>query len=254
MRFFFSNLVDAAGTVITASSENTKLPARNVANGLAQKVWRTSSTAGAEWIAFDLGSAQEVASLVIFAHTLKATDTLLKIEASSVADFSVIDFASPLAWDAGAILAVFEKRVARYWRIGFTKSAAETRDVGRIFLGDYWAPASFVDHTGVDEGVEDLSVTQQGPSGQEFTDIRPRFATVSVDFIHCTEADAIQFKAISQSCGEFLPLFIQIETDPYAEKLTSVRYVRFRRAFKRAVTGFDSTLLWDVKLEFKEVL
>ena len=196
MRFFFPNLTDLPSTVISASTENPKLPARNVANGIVQKVWRTGSAAGLEWISLDLGSSLPVASVILLGHTLKASDSLLKVEASSVADYSTVEFTLPLSWDAGPILAVFERRVGRYWRISFTKAAAETRHIGRLFLGDYFEPTSFVDHDGVDEGIEDLSVTQQGQSGQEFTDIRARLGTFAINFSDCSEEDATQFKTI----------------------------------------------------------
>ncbi|MEW6304696.1 MAG: hypothetical protein AB1705_14570 [Verrucomicrobiota bacterium] len=257
MRFFYDNLIDASGVVVTTSSEQSDLPAANVTHEHKAKVWRTGSSVALEYVVFDLGSAQSVTSCIIFNHTLLNTDTLIKIQGNSSDSWASPAVDETLTWSSGAIFKVFAGGSYRYWRFTFTKaSAGVTRDIGRIFLGTYYTTTEQPDDDGLDIRPDDLSVTTVSRGGQEWTDARPQYRAFHVSFSAINSTQTDNFKTISDAVGEHTPFFVVIdETASTSLPTGEMLYVKFKKAVGRKVNSHDgSEYKWDVKMELKEQL
>lgn len=253
MRFFYDNLIDYAGVVLTPTSEVSSLPVENVINELRKRVWRTGTSVAAEKIVIDLGSAKAVTSIILLDHTLTAADTLIKLEANSSDAWGAPPVSETLTWASGTISKTFASQTYRYWRLNFTKSAAgESRDIGRIFLGTYAETEHQPDFAGYDESREDPSRKAKTLGGQTWTDRQEQFDVVTTEMSHVSLTLADQLKTIARAVGQSISFFVQVDT---VSPLNTIYYVKFRRAFGRSVVAVDSTLIWDMaKLEMEEQL
>lgn len=276
MRFFYDNLIDASGTVLTASSEVATLPVSNLANEFRTRIWRTGTGSATETVTIDLGSAQDVSSIILLDHTLTAADSAIAIQANNADAWGAPAFSQALAWQAGTIYAVFDAvKNFRYWRLTFTKSAAgESRDIGRLFLGTYYQTTEDPDYDGYQESVEDYSRVQKSLGGQTYTDLLPRYAALQTKFSDIRNEQTQAFKAIAQQVGESISFFIQVfpgagttgdsmditadddvlTVDESLEQLNKLWYVKFTKATALKVSGMDNDLIWSVTLDFEEQL
>lgn len=252
MRFWYNNLIDASGVVITPSSAHTNLPGTNVANAARKRVWRTGTSTALEAIVFDLGSAQSVTSVILLDHTLTASDTLIKVQGHTSDSWATPDVNETLTWASGTIHKTFTSASKRYWRVTFTKSAAgETRDIGRIFLGTYYETTEGPDYDGYSESLNDPSRKTKSLAGQTYTEALEKFSTLDVDFsdIGNTQVDALE--TVFDTVGQSVSFFVQAQT---TSPLSDVWYVKATRPFERSVSGFDSAYRWNCKLELEEQL
>lgn len=252
MRIFYNNLIDASGVVITPSSENSLLPAANVADVQRKKVYRTGTAAAAQTIVFDLLSAKSVTAIILLDHTLTAADTLIKLEGHTADSWGAPSFSQSLTWEAGTISQVFSSQSYRYWRLSFTKSASgETRDIGRIFLGTYFEPNDEPDYGGFDQEIVDPSERQRSTGGQEYANVREQYEAVKLTFSIIPEADAVTYKTIFTTVGMFLPFFLQVQS---TSPLNKIYYVKFAKNYGRQVHSVDASFFWNTKLDFNEQL
>lgn len=253
MRFFYDNLIDNSGVVLTPTSEVDTLPAENVINELRKRVWRTGAASATERLVIDLGSAQAVTALILLDHTLTSSDTVLKLEANSSDSWGAPAFTQNLTWADGTILQTFASQTYRYWRLSFTKSSSsESRDIGRIFLGTYAATEHQPDFDGHDEKLEDPSRRAKTLGGQTWTDLQEQYKVINSQLSHVSQTMADQIKTIVEAVGQSISFFVQVDT---VSPLDTVYYVKFTRAFGRGVVAVDSTLIWDLaKLEMEEQL
>lgn len=252
MRFWYSNNIDSASVAITASSAPDALPPSNVAHEFRSRKWRTLGTVAAEWIVFDLVSAVAATSVIILDHDLTAGDSLIKIEAHTSNSWGSPAFSQTLTYAAGTISATFASQSYRWWRVSFTKSASsEIRNIGRIYIGTYYDTTEQPDYDGFTETTEDLTTIQTSRGGQTYADQRSQFKMLSVDFSRVNNTQAAQLLTIFEAVGQFRSFYVQIETTP---ALTKIWYVKRTDKHKRKVSGFDSSYLWDFKLEFSEQL
>jgi hypothetical protein len=256
LRLFYNNLIDASGVGISSTSQaSTSLAPANVAHEFKTKVWRTGTSVAAESITFDLLSAKDVTSLILFAHTLTGSDTSLELRASTD-NFAASDvLIATLTYAASTIKATFSVQTYRYWRVKFTKSAAgESRDIGRIFLGTYYETPIQPDWDGVKITPKDLSAKTRSAGGQTYTDRRSRYRTVTTDFsgVSTTMKDGI--KTVTDLTGTATSLFLQVDPNG-ATELSEIFYVKFTEAVPREADGIDaSDVTWDLKMDFEEML
>jgi hypothetical protein len=252
MRFFYDNLIDYSGVLLLPSSAQSTLPASNVANEHRKRVWRTGTSAAAENLVIDLGSAKAVTAVILLDHTLTASDTLIKLEGHTTNAWGAPTFTQALTWASGTIAQVFASQTLRWWRISFTKSAAgETRDLGRVFLGTYYETPIDPDADGYDEELNDPSRKTKSLGGQTYTEILEKFGVPAVKFSAIDQTMRDNLKTIFDAVGEAVSFFVQVQS---TSPLNKVWYVKLRRAFKTPVKGMDSTLLWDVSLDLEEQL
>jgi hypothetical protein len=254
LNLFYNNLIDGGSVLITASSEaSTSLSASNVAHEHKSKVWRTGTSTAAEYILFDLASAQDVTSVIIFAHTLTGSDSTIQLRASTD-NFAASDVLVSALTYAETISATFSTATYRYWKIVFTKSASgESRDIGRIFLGTYYATEIQPDWDGLKIDRKDLSVKSKSAGGQTYTDQRPQYRSPVAEFssVSTTMKDALV--TVTDSVGTHTSLFIQVDSTASTE-VSEILYVKFNEAAgcKASGVGSDDDITWDLKLDFEE--
>lgn len=254
MRLFWNNLIDAAGVGISASSAVSTLPASNLANAARTKVWRTGTSVAAEYVTFDLGSAQACTAAIILAHTLLAGDSLIQVRGSTD-NFSASNvLVATFTWASGPMLIAFGSASYRYWRIAFTKaSAGVARDIGRIFLGTYHETSVQPDYDGYEAANRDLSISQRSIAGQHYSDQRGAMREFRTDFSGILQTELDNLLAIFAAVGTHTSLFIQVDPSGPAE-LAEPIYCRFTNDLRRQVDGFDSGLRWNTSLEYTEQL
>lgn len=253
MRFFYDNLIDYAGVVLTPTSEVAALPATNVINELRKRVWRTTTSGPTERLVIDLGSAKAVTAIILLDHSLTAADSAIKIEAHTSDSWGAPSFTQNLTWAEDIIAQTFASQTYRYWRLSFTKvSVAVSRDIGRIFLGTYAETEHQPDFSGYDESRDDPSRNAKTLGGQTWTDRQEQFDTITTEMSHVSQTLADQLRTIAAAVGQSISFFVQVDT---AAPLDTIRYVKFRKAFGRSVVAVDSTLIWDMaKLQMEEQL
>lgn len=256
MRFFYSNLIDASGVVVTASSQVTTLPASNVVHEFKTKVWRTGVTVADEWITFDLGTARTVQAVAVLAHTLAQTDSNIYVQGNSSDSWGAPAFQQLLAWSAGPIFATFAGATYRYWRIKFTKSAANvSRDIGRIFLGSFYETTDQPEFTGYVRGLNDLSTGHRAEGGQVYSNVRPKARTLKLSFSGIPQAQAESFQALAKTVGEHTSFFWQVDTSGPSE-ITELWYGKLTKLGNMDISGvgMDGLPAWDCSIELEEAL
>ena len=257
MRIFYNNLIDADEVTITESSEVATLPAENVQNTFRSKVWRTGSSVANESITFDLQTAQTISAVILLNHTLTASDTDIKLQGSSD-NFSTVHYEETLTHASGTIHKTFSDQSYRYWRVIFTKSSAgESRDIGRIFIGDHYSAPEQPDFDGLEEQSNDSSINQRTLGGQIYSDIKSEFGTLELSFSQISNAQAKQFHSIAKSVGIHQSIFVQVEdSGASSDPFDKVWYVKFSDLSSKNVDGIDdsSELAWNMTLEFEEQL
>lgn len=255
MRFWYDNLIDYSGVAITYATQNSSFPASNVANALRSKPYRTGTTLAAEYVQFDLGSAQAVTSFIILDHTLTSGDTAIKIEGNSSSSFVSPAFSQSLTWSSGVISQTFSNQSYRYWRFSFTKSAAgQTRDIGRLHLGTYFTTTERPDYDGWKRGQEDLSIVQRTVGGQRYTDPRPAYRTGRFDFSGIPNTSKDSLVTLIDRIGIHTPFFAQIDETAAGGETKEVIYVNLKDRPEFTVDGFDADYIWSVTLDLEEQL
>jgi hypothetical protein len=252
VRLFYNNLIDAAGVVITPSSEVSTLPAENVAHEFRKRVWRTGTSTAAENVVFDLLTAQAVTAVILLDHTLTSGDSSIILEGNTADSWGAPAFTTTLTYAADIISKTFASQSYRYWRMKFTKTAAGvTRDIGRIFIGTYDETAEDPDYDGLDVTEDDNGRSQSTIGGQEYNERQDAFRIISCKFTHISQTMKDQIVAYVRTVRQSLPHFVQVAT---VSPFNTIYYVRLRNGPKFGVRAMDSSAVWDCSLEFKEQL
>lgn len=252
MRFWWNNLIDAAGVVFTASSEVDTLPGENIAHEFRAVPWRTGTSSAAENIVIDLGSAQAVTSVILFDHTLTSGDSGITLEGNTADSWGAPAFSQALTWASGTISQTFSTQTYRYWRIKFTKaSAAVSRDIGRVFLGTYLEPTDIPDYAGYEDSLNDPSRKAKSVTGQTWTGQVPQFTDMQWTLSRFGQTDIDNLRTMFAAVGQSKSLFVQAQT---TSPLNTIWYVKFTRAYGRKIGAYQGAFLWDTELEMEEQL
>jgi hypothetical protein len=250
MRFWYQNLIDPSNIVITSSSASAGYPAPNVANELKAKVWRTGTTLTDEFVKFDFGVATSLSSAIIFAHTILNSDITIGIVASPTdLGGSYVSIAA-VPYSSGPMAVVFSPVAYRYWAVTFTKvSAAVTRDIGRVFLGNYYDTTVQPDYQGFNAVPTDLSIQHRSVGGQLYTDKRPQYRAMDLLMSGVNDAMNTSMRTIFETVGRATSLFTQIDPTG-SNEVNEVLYVKFSNPIERDANGLD----WDLKFSLEEQL
>lgn len=255
MKIFYDNLIDYAGVVVTASSANSLLPAKNVLNEQRKKVWRTGTTLTTEFITFDLLTAKSASALVVcdFAYNQAAVSVNFLLYGSTDNFVASDVLIGATAYDGTQTsLFTFSPVSYRYWRVRVVKdNAADTVDIGRLFIGPTYTTEEPPDFDGYSSELVDPSPIQKSLGGQGYSDIREKFRMVKTEFTRVANAMAENLRTFAERVGNATPFFIQVDT---VTPLDKVLYVKLKKGLKRQVAGFDASLYWNVDLEFEEQL
>ena len=192
----FTNLVDAAGTVLSASNPVSGLDAANLSTPIVQQVYRAQSGNG--WFQADFGASKSI-GVVAFecwrnGLVIGAADTVrLQLDAVTPGAGAVYDSgagASSIVPAFGYWLAFFATpKTARYVRITIA-SAASYFQVGRLWAGPALQPTRNFAY-GWGREWDDASVVTKAPkSGIRIRNLGPKFRTLSIAFNALASADA----------------------------------------------------------------
>jgi len=256
MRFFHTNLLDVDGVAITASSEQSALPATNVVQEHIAKTWRTTGSNTNENVIFDLGSSKSPTSFLVAGHDLTNSDSNIKLNgsANNIIYSAVGD--NPMTYASGVMSNIFAATGFRYWQFYFTKSASsEIRNVGRLFLGTYTDIVEDFDWGDFDQGRRDLSVNYRSIGGQTWSDVREQFRTFSGTASAISQASADSLESIAAQVGTHTPFFVKLNTsDATSVPTGEYLYVKFKSLTGRKVESYDGEYKWNVKIELEEQL
>ena len=253
MRIYRDNLIDYAATVISAASEGADLPASNVRDPDRNNVYRTGTSAAAEWLKFDLGSAKAVLAVILLDHTLAAGDSAIYLQGNDTDVWTAPTVNSAITFNAGTVIHhLGASATHRYWRVIFTKSAAgETRDIGRVFLGSY---DEMTRGPKIPDGLDitpvDLSQTSRALGGKTHSEIRGQYDQIGIDFPPIGDAQMELLKALAASCGTHTPFFVSI--DPTNKPYDLLYYVKAKSLKARKVKLWGSAPAWDAALDLNE--
>lgn len=285
LRIFHDNrLFDIA--TLTPSSESSDLPAVNVQDEFRTKVWRTGNTLAKETLTVDFGMARRMRAFIAYYTTVNGwassfhnPDDFISLSANSSNSFGSPLFnqtvnynkdfypgvygseSSPIlvSPDRNILSTIFDQTY-QYFQYTFTKpTAGETRDTGRIFLGDYYDMVRAPSRDGITITQVDGSEKFKGIALNTFTEIKDKYKIINIRFPAVPQVDIDNLNEIFSRLGEGVNFFIQIDQDsnnfglaplsPYVE----IYYVKLNKNYSKQLmypTGLAP--FWSLELEFEE--
>ncbi len=253
VRFAYDNLIDRTTTTLTASSESSTLPVGNLKNHLISKTWRTGNTLTTEYVEIDLGSAQSVTCAIIGGHTLTSSDSGIKIEANTSNSWGTPAFSQSFTWDSGPMPLFFSSQTYQYWRLVFTKSSAsETRDIGKIFLGQYFEPTKNIARESLSINRRDLSRSGRAIGGQTYADVRSQYRRINMSFQNVSQSQFDLFDSFAATVGTHTPFWVSIDHDTRPNDW--LFYVKFSRLFQTETVALAGAIGWNSSMTLDEQL
>ncbi len=256
MKTFWYNLVDLSATTLTAASANTSYPVTNLATEFLQQIYKTGTSATAEYITVDLGSSKAFSSIVISEHDLLAADNVrfMYSDASNFSGASTYE----IEHASGTIVVTFPEVEARYVRVLFDKaSAGDTRQIGRLFVGPHDAFGSVVDYNGYSQGKEDLSRKSRTLGGQVYSEVRNQYSRFSLQCSYTEQEKTDWLIEMSDYVGTHTAFFVQVQESTgnlNESPLDDVYYVMLRDIIERDVESVDTELRYGVDLQLEEFI
>lgn len=257
MRIYYPNRLDVAPTITGSSQASASLSASNVAHDHVVKVWRTGTASATETVTFDFGASVAATSAIIFAHTLLGTDSNIELR-KSTDNFAANDvLVATFTWAATPMLVTFSTTSSRYWRVKFTKaSAGATRDIGRIFIGDYVDFAGLPDWDGFKVKVVDLSSRDRSRGGQCFSSRQPQYREFKLDMTGVSQAQIATLRTLSETVGTHTPFFLTADVGA-SDEAGEILYLQLSEAIGREADGMGSSgddLAWASPISAEECL
>jgi hypothetical protein len=247
MKLFYSNLVDAGTTTLTASSEDVYLPVSNLANALRKRIYK-SGTESDTTITIDLGAAYTPTAIILLDCAF----------GDNVPDFTLYSSPDNSTWTSRATWTMgggtnttaqlFAGVAVRYWKLVIGRDYDDNPiTIGRMFFGTYYSATEPPDYDGVTITPTDPSVPQLSAGGQEYTDLKEHYDLVDLKFSEIPDEQTTKFRDVFASLGMAVPFFLLIENG-----FTKYYYVKFARNPQCKVSSFDGGFRWKVTINFKE--
>lgn len=249
-RLAWSNLLTAAGVVITSSSEATGHPDENLSHPSRWKDWRSASATTDQWVKFDLGAAKSFQVLAVM-NAILHTGGSLKVQANAtdiwtsptINDTLTVpnpDFTQVLADWFGTVQSF------RWIRFLFVNTGAvnEAVQLGAVFAGTYLEPARSVSPDLMVRRV-DPSVKRYATGGQRSSVLRAKYHEVSGTFVLQTASARNDLRTLYETAGSTTSVLFAL--DPANPSL--VFYGSLQPALAATHRGPD---LWDLPIDFVE--
>lgn len=226
-RFAYDNLVLAAGTTITASSEVADRPAEFLASPARWKKWRSETSTNDQTLTVDFGTAQTVKVVALVDWTAHAGGGI-EAEYWDGDEWQAFGaFTLPSSNPTGVIAVWDETGVStEQIRVTFdnTDGISAYVDLGVLLIGSYFEPS----HT-LSDGFEiepvDPSVIVAAIDGQEEAQTRRVFHTARGTFEVLGAIDLAGFRALFQAVRHVRPFLFAIDPSAADEML----YARLER-------------------------
>ena len=213
IRFMWDNLFDAATTTRTASSEATDYEVANIVNRWHTRRWRSTGVA-AEWVKTDLGSPQEIKSLIIKNHQFTNAATIT-IQANTIDDWAAPPLDTVLPWTTDRIIKWWTAgETYRWWRVLIADAAnpAGYVAIGRIFLGSYFTPQINFTRQ-YKKRLVDPSIKMYSTGGQISAGSKLHYREWAYDFEIIEAPDNVTFEEVFAGVGQSKPYFICQDAD-----------------------------------------
>lgn len=260
MRLYYPNLVDDYSAITGSSRASSDLSYENVAHEHVSKVWRTGATLADEYVTFDLGSSQAATAAIIFAHDLESADAsagVIEVR-KSTDNFAANDvLVGSFTFSAAAMVLTFASTSSRYWRIKFTKfDAAEVRQIGRVFLGNYVTFTGLPDFDGFEVQAKDMSQSERSEGGQVYTAQRDQYRVFKLTMSGLTQAQGTALKLFSETVGTHTAFFMIADESAPSDESGETVYCKAADLPARKSGGLDTAgaLAWEGTLTANELL
>jgi len=252
--FLYNNLLDVA--TLTASSAATGFPAANLQNPFRGKVWRTAgATAGTANLVIDHATAKAVTVVALIGYNWTSAPGTLKFQANATDSWGTPSFDQDLTFAAnptangnhGIIIKTFASQSYRYNRLNvvYSPGAVDTDwDLGRIFVGSYFAPTRNYSREH-DVGIIDPSYVSRTIGGQDHIDQIAKYRTIDFKCQITTQAQWELYQAMIHNVGVNKDLLIAFDYDSEPDEMTI--YGKFTK-----LPGMRRDVLFDLLFSFQE--
>ena len=200
------------------------------------------------------GASNDVSCVVLHNHNLKETDTNIKLLGNDTDSWGTPAFTQNLTHVAGPIsFYLLTPQSFRFWRVTFDKLVAtETRDIGRVFLGDYYEVPQNVGPDGITIRKKDLSKIGKSVGGQSYADVKSIFDQINLNFSMMEHTQYSQFVIIAEAVGLHTPFFVSLEHD--VEPVDWLYYVKFMSLQSFKIKTIGPIMFWSASMRLEEQL
>lgn len=225
IKFLYPTLFDAA--TVTTSSANASYPNTNLQTDFLKQTWRSTGVS-AEWMKFDLGSAQGINLFTFFYNNLTAGATVVLY--GNTSDLG----ATKALWTAAAFsqtFTAFNSRAAlcqlaatqtyRYWFVSL-EDAANTNgylEVGRVFAGLATTTTNNFAES-MTETIMDSSATEFTVGRTAYSVVREKYSNLSFTFQDITQADQLIIRTFYNLVGKTEPCVLVLDSTNEPKNLT----------------------------------
>jgi hypothetical protein len=150
MRISYENKIDTlVASTFTVLSEDTGYPGTNLQEQRLSQVWR-STTASAQTITINLGSALSINTAALISHNLTSSATVT-ISANTSNSWGSPATTKTIVYNTNIMLNFFNSISYQYWQFSIidTTNTSGYIQLGRLWLGSYITidPSSLLDFT-----------------------------------------------------------------------------------------------------------
>lgn len=209
----FWRFASDAGT-ITANSTASGFPARNVQRSALSLKHKSDGSQATDMWTVDLGSALDVSALFVGGHDFSSGDTLTFRYASD-SGFTADTGTVSVTYRADNLYQFFTAISRRYWRLENLKDvAAETRQIGRLALGDHTELGLSL-RLGYGVGAaQDTSKIVVTEGGQAYADIGVALRALRGDLI-VAPAEKAELEALRVAYQTAVPFVLAADYETY---------------------------------------
>lgn len=215
VRFLYSNLWNAAGVAISASSAVSGLPAAASQNPDRTYVWRSVAGTGEAYLRVDLGAVRPASSVAIAnAVLLGAGAPKLQHLGDGAAPGAAVDVATLSTPNSQrkTCFAFFAEQSHRHWQILFPNPSAlsAAAEAGYVHLGGYYEPTINVRVPMVMREI-DPSSTRRSVDGQRSTTRRSKHDAGAAAFSDVPEAMLNTLQSAFHAIGIHSSMFMVLD-------------------------------------------
>jgi hypothetical protein len=215
VRFLWTNLVAAAATDLTASSEASGLPVKAAVNPDRTYAWRSAVNTVAQTIDIDLGAPMAVSAVAL--ANLKKIGTgvveLYQRGSSDTPGTAVLVATLPTQdQDTRVAFAFFTEVTYRHWQLKWTNPTAvsDYAELGYLFLGTYLEPSVNVS-VPIDVQHVDPTVAGESLDGQGSFTTRTPYAAGAFRFSDIPDDDLTNLRTVRRAMGIRVPFILVLD-------------------------------------------
>jgi hypothetical protein len=203
------------GTIFSESSNHPQFPSENTQDDDKSLHWR-STTAAAQVISIDLGTAYEYNFACLLNHNIQAIATVIQIEGATNSTFTEGGVTDDLTYYGNNLFMFLgTSRTKRYVRINVTDTTNPSGyiKIGTIIIGKYIELARYPKPSGYSKGEDNPSLVDLSDSQNLFVDDKPRLFKRSYPFEGLSDTDASNIIAMQEECGDHKGIVVCTDPD-----------------------------------------